>query len=269
MTITALNAQNEVSAPVQYSFRCQANKPIKTGNFRNIASSTAFPSHKSRFLECTMKLRNSLAASCLALSTFLIAASAMAQDNSVPAAGARMDANGMPTDHSTPAEHATTAGLNGQVSGDNVKADAASDQNNAQYQAQQQQYQNQLQQNQTAQQQFQDQNASYETLRTRYAAERSAYHRALWPDRYSHWTLEENSGSLTGQRVEIVNGDRVGTVTDVAHSADGRITALRVALDNDKVVWIDQGDVRYDRADGIVMTNLDRNDLRQMADERM
>ena len=105
-----------------------------------------------------MKLRNSLAVSGFALSVFLIAAPAMAQDNSMPTtSGARVDANGMPTTHSTPAEHAATADLNDQVSGANTSADATSDQNgatsdqnNAQYQAQQQQYQNQLQQNQTA-----------------------------------------------------------------------------------------------------------------------
>jgi hypothetical protein len=35
------------------------------------------------------------------------------------------------------------------------------------------------------------------------------------------------------------------------------------------VVWIDSADIRYNRADGIVMTNLDRGDLRHMADERL
>ena len=45
--------------------------------------------------------------------------------------------------------------------------------------------------------------------------------------------------------------------------------ALLVRLDNDKMVWIDTADIRYNRADGIVMTNLDRSDLRLMADERL
>ena len=31
----------------------------------------------------------------------------------------------------------------------------------------------------------------YENLRARYAAERAAYHRGVWPDRYARWTLEE------------------------------------------------------------------------------
>ena len=27
----------------------------------------------------------------------------------------------------------------------------------------------------------------YEALRARYAAERAAYHRGIWPERYAHW----------------------------------------------------------------------------------
>jgi multidrug efflux pump subunit AcrA (membrane-fusion protein) len=220
-----------------------------------------------------MKLRLCLAASALALSAFL-AAPAVAQDNSMPSStSGHTDVNGMPTNHSTQAEHAATAGLNNQAADANTKADAQSDaqadQNNAQYQAQQQQYQDQLRQNQAAQSQYQDRTVAYETLRAHYVTERMAYHRGVWPSRYEHWTLEENSADLTGQRVEIVNGDRVGTVTEVARSPNGRVEALRVKLDSDKVVWIDQADVRYDHAGGIVMTNLDRADLRRMADERM
>ena len=42
-----------------------------------------------------------------------------------------------------------------------------------------------------------------------------------------------------------------------------------VRLDSAKVVWIDRADIRYDRGDGVVMTNLARDDLRAMADERL
>ena len=211
---------------------------------------------------------SALAVSGLALCAFLTAP-VLAQD--------RVDANGMPTTHSTPAEHADTAGLNNQVTQYKCrKADQTANATDSQYQAQQQQYQNQLQQNQQAQQDYQDKSAQYadqathyESLRARYAAERAAYHRGLWPDRYARWTLEENAGNLVGQRVEILNGDHVGTVRDVAHSPNGHVEALLVALDSDKVVWIDQADIRYDRGDGVVMTNLARNDLRQMADESL
>ena len=104
-------------------------------------------------MESAMNYRNKLAVSSVALSAFLIASpcAVMAQG--------RVDANGMPTDHSTPAEHAATADLNNRISGANAQADAKSTLNNDQYQAQQQQYSDQLQQNQAAQQQHQDQTA--------------------------------------------------------------------------------------------------------------
>jgi len=211
---------------------------------------------------------NALAVSSIALCAFL-AAPVSAQD--------RVDAGGMPTTHSTPQEHADTANLNSQITNANESADqkagAQAAVTDGQYQAQQQQYQGQLQQNQAAQQDYQqksqaydEQATRYESLRTRYAAERAAYHRGVWPDRFTRWTLDE-SDRLTGQRVEILSGDRVGTVEQVAHGANGHVEALLVRLDSNKRVWIDQTDVRYDRGDGVVMTNLNRGDLGQMADE--
>jgi hypothetical protein len=201
------------------------------------------------------------AASGLAISTLLIASPVLAQG--------RVDANGMPTDHSTPAEQAETAQINNQVKANNAAADQQTDTNNATYQAQQQQYQSQLKQNQAQQQEYQDRTAAYQDLRERYAAERAAYHRGVWPDRYSKWVIVERDAKLIGERVELVSGSRVGTVIDTAHAPGGHVTALLVRLDSDKVVWIDAQDIRYNRADGVVMTNLDAADLHHMADERI
>ena len=209
-----------------------------------------------------MKLHVLAATSGLALSTFLISAPVIAQP-------AHVDANGMPTNQSTPAEQAATAGLNSQVSQGNAAIDAQTQSNNAQYQAQQQQYQNQLQQNQVQQQQYQDRTAAYEGLRTRYAAERAAYHRGVWPDQYEKWIIDQRDAKLIGERVQLITGNRVGTVIDTAHTPAGRVEALLVKLDGGKIVWIDTSDVRYNRADGIVMTNLDASDLHHMADERL
>jgi hypothetical protein len=217
-----------------------------------------------------MKL-NMLAVSGVALCAFL-AAPALAQDQN------RVDAGGMPTTHSTPQEQAATADLNSQVTNTNESSDQkASTQattTDSQYQAQQQQYQNQMQQNQQAQQDYQQKSAAYddqakryESLRARYAAERARYHRGIWPERFSRWTLDESDPGLVGQRVEILNGDHVGTVEQVAHTPNGHVEALLVRLDSTRMVWIDDADVRYDRGDGIVMTNLDRADLGQMAAE--
>ncbi len=214
---------------------------------------------------------SALAVSGLALSAFLSVGPVLAQDN-------RVDAGGMPTTHSTPQEHAATADLNNQVTNSNVAADqqtnTAASTNDAQYQAQQQQYQGQLQQNQAAQQDYQnksaayaDQTAHYESLRARYAAERAAYHRGIWPARFAQWTLDESDPGLVGQRVEILSGDHVGTVDTVAHTPNGHVEALLVHLDSGKLVWIDRTDIRYDSGGRVVMTNLDRSDLGQMADE--
>jgi hypothetical protein len=188
----------------------------------------------------------------------------------------RVDANGMPTNHSTPAEKAETADINRQIGVSNAAVDAQTNTNNADYQAKQrqyqgqvQQYQGQVQQNQAQQQDYQDRSAAYNGLRERYGAERSAYRRGAWPSRnMARWSTMERDDRLVGERVQLVNGRTVGTVVSLAHGTGGTVSALMVKLDNDKMVWIDASDVRHNRADGVVMTNLDRGDLRRMADER-
>lgn len=223
-----------------------------------------------------MRSRHCLAASSLILSLF--AAPVLAQ-GSHPAPGDHVDANGMPTDHSTPAEHAQTQTLNNQIQADaaaadrqaaqnQAAADARTEANQAQYDQQKRDYQQQLQENQAAQQNYADRTRAYYDLRARYARERAAYHRGIWPDRFRAWRLQSDA-RLIGSRVEILSGDHVGTVDSVARSPSGRIEALYVVLDGGKQVWIDEADVRFDRGDRVVMTNLDRSDLRAMADERL
>jgi hypothetical protein len=225
-----------------------------------------------------MKLNLLAATSGFALCAVLAGSPASAQGSYPAPSGDRVDANGMPTTHSTPAEKAQTATINNDVAANNAAADAQANAqangNNAQYQqqqqayeAQKQQYQQQLDKNAAQQQHYQNRTAMYEALRGRYAAERAAYHRGIWPERYSHWVLVHEDP--VGERVELISGARVGTVIDAAHGPGGNVDALLVRLDDDKVVWIDSGDIRYNRADGIVMTNLDRGDLRHMADERL
>ena len=222
-----------------------------------------------------MKIPVLAAASGLAFSASLIVSPAFAQRSYPTAGGERVDANGMPTTHSTPQEQAETATINKTVSANNAAADAQADANNSNYQAQQQQYQqqqqqyqNQLDRNQAQQAQYHDRTAAYENLRARYAAERAAYHRGVWPDR-EKWVIVERSEDLTGERVQLLSGSRVGTVIDTAHAPGGEVEALLVRLDNDKVVWIDAADIRYNRADGVLMTNLESSDLHHMADERL
>jgi len=168
-----------------------------------------------------------------------------------------------------------TARINRQVGADNRAADErAGDENvhyrseQTQYQRQRSQYESQLQNSRAQQAEYENKNARYDSLRDRYADERAAYRRGTWPSRYASWNLERDV-SLAGSRVELINGRRVGVVTDTSHGRNGRVTALLVRLDNNRSVWIDVTDVRYNRAARVVMTNLDRNDLRRMADQRL
>jgi len=208
-----------------------------------------------------MKTVSMAATSGFVLSLFL-AMPAMAQS-------ARLDANGMPTNDSTPAEKAETARINNQVGAGNAAIDAQTNANNAQYQQQQQDYQDRLKLNQAAQQDYQNQVATYDSIRARYAAERAAYRRGVWPERYTRWVIVRPEDKMIGERVKLISGARVGTVVDTDLAANGNIDALLVRLDGGKRVWIDSADIRYNRADGIVMTNLDRRDLMHMADQRL
>lgn len=218
-----------------------------------------------------MKIPILAAASGLAFSASLIVSPAVAQG-----AGEHVDANGMPTTHSTPQEQADTAAINRDEATKAAAANAQANEGAAAYQAQQQQYQQQQQQyqrdlerNQAQQQGYRDRTAVYQDLRARYAAERSAYRRGVWPDHYARLELNDRDTDLVGERVALISGSRVGTVIDMAHAPGGAIEALLVRLDDDKLVWIDAGDVRYSRSDGTVMTNLAASDLHHMADERL
>ena len=118
-----------------------------------------------------MFLKTALSGAAIAM--FIGTASFAQGGNPVP--GERVDAQGMPTTRSTPAEQAETAQINNQVGVSNAAVDAKAATGDAQYQAQQRQYQGQLQQNQAQQQDYQDRTAAYASLQGRYAAERAAY----------------------------------------------------------------------------------------------
>jgi hypothetical protein len=218
-----------------------------------------------------------LAIGSLAISFFLMAVPAAAQGGHPAPAGEHVDADGMPTTHSTPAERAQTRSLNNQVGQANDAADARAAQADAQYRQQQQEYaaknaryQDAMRRHQAQQRDYGLRREAYEDLRDRYAAERAAYHRHEWPHYRDHrWAVLDRDSELVGERVQLIDGARVGTVIDVARSPGGRVQGLLVRLDDGKRAWIDNADVRYDRTDGILMTNLDRRDLWRMADERL
>ena len=166
-----------------------------------------------------MKTHLLAAASGLVFSSFLIAAPAFAQG-----APERVDANGKPTTDSTPAEKAETAAINNQVAASNAAAEAQTDADKAKYQeqqqayqSQQQQYRNQLERNKDQQEQYRDRTAAYESLRARFAAERAAYHRGAWLERYVKWVIVERDANLIGSPS--------GTIGSNLDAHEGRVQA--------------------------------------------
>jgi hypothetical protein len=180
----------------------------------------------------------------------------------------RVNADGMPTTHSTASEKADTARINRQVGADNRAVDDRANADNTRYQSEQNRYQDQVQDNHAKQAEYDDKNARYNDLRNRYAAERDAYHRGAWSHN-GRWSVMDRDTNLIGGRVQLMNGRSIGIVTDTSRGRGGSVTALLVRLDNNRTVWIDASDVRYNRADRVIMTNLDRGDLRRMADQRL
>ena len=173
------------------------------------------------------------------------------------------DASGMPATHSTPAERTQTNQLNNAAASDAATANQATQQSNAQANTQ---YQQQQQQYQAAQQNYADQSARYEAERDRYTVERARYHREAWPVRYENELLVTRAG-LVDSRL-LVDGHDVGRVMDIATGPGGHVDAVRVALNHDHGdVWIDAADLRFDPDNHIVVTDLSRHDVHEMARE--
>ena len=138
---------------------------------------------------------------------------------------------------------------------------------NAQYQQQLQQYQQQQSQYQAQRQNYDAQALRYQAARDHYRAERARYHRFGWPARYEH-SIIADKGELLGAPVRTYNGREVGHVEELSLSPAGHVDAVRVTLDrNNRNVWIESADLRFDADRRVVMTNLDRDDLYIMANE--
>jgi hypothetical protein len=219
-----------------------------------------------------MKHSKAVIAGGLLISGFLMVAPVAAQ-GSHPADSDRRDLNGMSADHSTPAERAQTRALNNQILHSNAAADAKAaedraryEQERANYAEQNARYQDAMRRHAMQERDYRDRRQTYEALRARYAAERGAYRRHEWPRH--HWATLDRDVHPVGERIALVSGAHVGTVSDEIRNDAGRIEALEVRLDNGGRVWIDASDIRYNREDGVLMTDLDRGDLRTMSEER-
>ncbi len=218
-----------------------------------------------------MKHSKAAIAGGLLISGFLTAGPVTAQVNH-PAD--RHDVSGMPADRSTPAERAQTRALNNQILHSNAAADAKAaadkaryEQERANYAEQNARYQDAMRRHAMQERDYRDRRQTYEALRARYAAERAAYRRHEWPRH--HWATLDRDTHPVGERVALVSGAHVGTVSDEIRNPEGRVEALEVHLDNGERVWIDASDIRYSREDGVLMTDLDRRDLRAMSEERL
>jgi len=207
--------------------------------------------------------------------TLLMGSASFAQ-GAGPIAGERVDVQGMPTTHSTPAEQAETARINNQVGADNAAidakaaaADAKAASDNSQYQAQQRQYQGQLQQNQAQQQDYQDRTIAYNKLRERYAAERATYRRGVWPNRYVKWVIVERDAGLIGERAA-GERDRLGRGDVLAHELADTVVdrRRRQQVDRQDRREDEDQDGRGDGGAGCVVSGESRQDRRALGEHQ-
>jgi len=144
---------------------------------------------------------------------------------------------------------------------------AQNDSQNATYQERVQQYQEQQRLYQAQRQNYDAQAQRYLAARDHYRADRARYHRFGWPAHYEH-SIIADKGELLGAPVRTYNGRDIGHVEELALSPSGHVDAIRVTLDRDnRNVWIESADLRFDADARVVMTNLNRDDLYIMANE--
>jgi hypothetical protein len=206
-------------------------------------------------------------ANCLDFSSIWIVSPVLAQCRCPTSSADRVGADGHAHHHSTPRK---VQYVGDQQSGRCQKCPA----NNANYPVQQQRYQSLLQQNQAQQERHRDHTAADDNLRTHNAADRATYHHSIWSDCDVTWASVEQvvnliGANLVGERAQPSSVSRVGALIETADVTNENVEGLLVRLDNDKLVRIDPTIGHYERADGIVMTNLEASDLHHWADERL
>jgi type II secretory pathway pseudopilin PulG len=138
-----------------------------------------------------------------------------------------------------------------------------------QYQDQQQQYQGQMQQ-------YRDQQQRYRYDRQRYAQDIRDYdvaqyawsYPAPFVYRYGEgfglqplYLTAEPSQQLWQVPVEGPGGRWVGRVRNVETGPDGRPRRVEIALNRRVSVWVQPGDMRFDPSEGILYTDLTRDQL--------
>lgn len=181
------------------------------------------------------------------------------------------------TQNSTPAEKAQTQDLNAEAQQGAVSNAAVSD-------AAQQDYQQKLQAFEEQQHTYRQQRAHYDSEKARYDA-----NHAMWRHRYdtAHWgarsyysvsyedshlvrlsTLADPQYELAFALVVGPEGNWIGKINDVDSSWGGHPERVEIAISDNKSVWVDPAELRYDLDEHVVVTNLTGDQLRSMPNAR-
>jgi hypothetical protein len=164
----------------------------------------------------------------------------------------------------TPAERAQTDQLNRNAA-DQAQSDVDSNaSSNADYQAKQNDYERNRAD-------YDAQRAAYDRARERYEADRYVRygygHR--WNVFYGYTRFHDidrmGSGELLGLRVSSRGDSLVGRIRDVDTNGYGRVTRVLVSVGYRRVAWIDADDLRFDPVTRVVMTDLSRDQIDDMA----
>lgn len=194
-------------------------------------------------------------------------------DNPPPRYSGNVDASGMPTDHSTPAERAQTRVLNREIIDANRAADARAAAQHQAYEAQREEYSEQKARYQDAMGRHARQQDAYAAARNAYGLQRAGYNAALarhrhdWPDTVQ-WAVAAAAPDPVGMPVQFLDGTPAGTVTGIARGQNGQAQAFLLQLSGGANAWIEGADLRFDAAGGkggVLMTDLDVLDVQAMA----
>jgi len=180
--------------------------------------------------------------------------------------GAPASAQRSPYDtNPTPAERAQTNALN-SAAANNARDDADTNDsvnatNQADYDRARADYENRMDN-------YDAQRAAYNRDRARYLNDRAGYaHR--WDAFYGYSRFQDVSRlsetRLMGLQVSTRGGTFIGRVRDVDTNSYGRVIRVAVSTNRDRVAWIDADDLRYDPSTRMVMTDLSRGQIDNMA----
>jgi hypothetical protein len=206
-----------------------------------------------------------------AATLFVLVVPAFAQNDSALHTSDYMGANGMPADHSTPAEQAQTRALNAAIVDANHAADAEAAAQRQQYESQRARYSEQEARYHGAMERHARQQADYAARRNAYGLQRARYNTALlhqrhgWPDN-DKWLVVEAAPDPVGLAVQSLDGTHVGTISEVARGPGGHAEAFLLQLDGANKAWIEGTDLRFDAVSRVLVTNLGADDFRAIAD---